>query len=280
MRCWPRTGGRRLGHDTVLILGAGPIGVAFAAAFAPYHPVTISETNAAIRATIPDRLADARQAMALAGRPTGGSVSWQIDPAFAGATLVLECGPERLEDKRLMLRQALALFPHAVVATASSAMPVSHILPDPADQPRALVAHARGTGVTILLENVPFTFLPTAQDIKETCALIGPGVGVNFDICNSAYIREDPAAAIRLLGPLVQNVHVSDSGYDEFKHARLGTGIVQTGPAAQALRDIGYTGATVLELITDALAPGSDPDGDIRASHAVLAANGWAALGT
>ncbi len=144
---------------------------------------------------------------------------------------------------------------------------------------QALVTHAKGTGVTILLENVPFTFLPTAQDMKHTCALIGPEVGVNFDICNSAYIREDPAAAIRLLGPLVKNVHVSDTGYDDFKHARLGTGIVQTGPSAQALRDIGYQGATVLEIITDALAPGADPDGDIRASHAVLAANGWAALG-
>jgi hypothetical protein len=54
---------------------------------------------------------------------------------------------------------------------------------------------------------------------------------------------------------------------------------VQTGPAAQALRDTGHQGATVLEIITDALAPGADPDGDIRASHAVLAANGWAALG-
>jgi len=144
---------------------------------------------------------------------------------------------------------------------------------------QALVLHAKGTGVSLLLENVPFTFLPTAQDIADTCALIGPEVGVNFDICNSAYIREDPAAAIRQLGPLVQNVHISDSGYDDFKHARLGTGMVQPGPSAQALRDIGYAGATVLEIITDALTPGSDPDGDIRASHAILAAKGWAALG-
>ena len=144
---------------------------------------------------------------------------------------------------------------------------------------QALVVHARGTGVRLLLENVPFTFLPSAQDMADTCALIGPEVGVNFDICNSAYIREDPGEAIRQLGPLVRNVHVSDTGYGAFRHARLGTGIVQTAPAAQALRDIGYAGATVLEIITDALAPGSDPDGDIRASHAVLAANGWAALG-
>lgn len=144
---------------------------------------------------------------------------------------------------------------------------------------RELVDHTRGTGVAILLENVPFTFLPTAQDMAETAALIGPEVGVNFDICNSAYIREDPAAAIRMLGGLVRNVHISDSGYGEFKHERLGTGIVQPGPAAAALREIGYTGATVLEMISDALAPGNDPDADYRASHAILAGHGWQRLG-
>jgi L-ribulose-5-phosphate 3-epimerase len=143
---------------------------------------------------------------------------------------------------------------------------------------RELVAYAKGTGVSILLENVPFTFLPTAKDMAETARMIGPEVGVNFDVCNSAFIKEDPAEAIRMLGDLVKNVHISDSGYGEFKHERLGTGIVEPGPAAQALADIGYTGATVLEIITDALAPGADPDADIVASHAILAQNGWKAL--
>ena len=36
-------------------------------------------------------------------------------------------------------------------------------------------------------------------------------------------------AAIRMLGPLLQNLHISDSGYGEFKHDRLGTGIVEPG---------------------------------------------------
>jgi L-ribulose-5-phosphate 3-epimerase len=142
---------------------------------------------------------------------------------------------------------------------------------------KALVAHAKGTGVSLLLENVPFTFLPTAQDMKKTAELIDSSVGVNFDICNSAYIKEDVPGAIRLLGPLVQNVHISDSGYGEFKHDRLGTGVVEPGPAAAALREIGYQGMTVLEIIADALDPKNDPDGDIQASHAILAENGWAA---
>ncbi|MCY4590704.1 MAG: sugar phosphate isomerase/epimerase [Alphaproteobacteria bacterium] len=144
---------------------------------------------------------------------------------------------------------------------------------------KQLVDYAKGTGVQLLLENVPFTYLPTARDMKDTAALIGPEVGVNFDICNSAFIREDPAEAIRMLGDLVKNVHISDSGYDEFLHTRLGTGVVEPRPAAAALRDIGYSGMTVLEIITDALQPGADPDTDIRASHAILAQNGWAQPG-
>ena len=144
---------------------------------------------------------------------------------------------------------------------------------------KKLVAHAKGTGVELLLENVPFTYLPTAKDMKETAALIGPDVAINFDVCNSAYIKEDPAEAIRMLGPLVRNIHISDSGYGDFKHERLGTGIVQPGPVAEALNDIGYSGATVLEIIADALAEGADPDGDIRASHEILAQHGWKPLG-
>ena len=58
-----------------------------------------------------------------------------------------------------------------------------------------------------------------------------------------------------MLGDLVRNVHISDTGYDEFLHTRLGTGVVEPGPAAAALRDIGYSGMTVLEIITDALQP-------------------------
>lgn len=138
-----------------------------------------------------------------------------------------------------------------------------------------LVAHAKGTNVRLLLENVPFAFLPTAADMKEVAAEIGPEVGVNFDVCNSAFIKEDPAEAIRLLGPLVQNVHLSDSGPTEFKHERLGTGIVDPAPTMAALRDIGYKGATVLEIIADARAPGADPDADIIASHDILAQHGW-----
>jgi L-ribulose-5-phosphate 3-epimerase len=144
---------------------------------------------------------------------------------------------------------------------------------------KACVAHAKDTGVEIILENVPFTYLPTAQDMLDTANLVGPEVGINFDVCNSAYIKEDVPGAIRLLGDRIKNVHISDSGYGDFKHERLGTGIVDVKATADALREIGYDKVTVLEIIADALLPESNPDADIPASHAILAEAGWEPLG-
>jgi sugar phosphate isomerase/epimerase len=143
---------------------------------------------------------------------------------------------------------------------------------------KKLVQHSKGTGVELLLENVPFTYLPTAQDMIDTAALIGSEIGVNYDACNGAFIKEDPAAAIRMIGGKIKNVHISDSGYEEFLHTRLGTGIVQPGPVAEALNDIGYDGVTVLEIISDALQPGTDPDKDFISSHKILADSGWQPL--
>lgn len=137
--------------------------------------------------------------------------------------------------------------------------------------------HAKQAGVRILLENVPFTHRPSAQDMKELCDKIGD-VGVNFDVCNSVYIKEDAGDAIRMLGDLVENVHISDTPADVFKHECLGTGIVDPAPIMQALKDIGYDKMTVLEIIADANDPAMDPEGDIRKSHAILAEHGWAAL--
>jgi sugar phosphate isomerase/epimerase len=138
-----------------------------------------------------------------------------------------------------------------------------------------LLEHSKDMDVQLLLENVPFTFLPTYQDMVGVAKEIGGDVAMNYDICNAAYIREDVGAAIRDMGALVKNVHMSDSGYEEFKHDRLGTGIVDPAPAAAALKEIGYDGYTILEIITDANQPGADPDGDIRASQKIIEEHGW-----
>lgn len=192
---------------------------------------------------------------------------------------------------RIMRRYTLDRYKEAIELSAMWGCPYVCAIPGPVNSlinppdkwmrdwfvegMKEIVAFARGSGVEVILENVPFTFLPTARDMLEIADAIGPEVGINFDICNSAYIKEDVAGAIRLLGRRIKNVHISDTSFADFKHDRLGTGIVQPGPAGAALKEIGYTGLTVLEIITDATRPGVDPDGDIRASHDILAQHGW-----
>ncbi len=194
---------------------------------------------------------------------------------------------------RLMRRYTLDRYKEAIELSVQWKCPYVCAIPGPVnsliDPPvkwmrewfvegmKELVAFAKGSGVEIILENVPFTFLPTAKDMLDVANDIDPSVGINFDVCNSAFIKEDVAAAIKLLGTRIKNVHISDSTYAVFKHDRLGTGIVDPAGAAKALQDIGYKGLTVLEIITDALQPGANPDADIKASHDILAKHGWAA---
>ena len=56
---------------------------------------------------------------------------------------------------------------------------------------KELVEFSKNSGVGIVLENVPFTFLPTIDDMVSVANDIDPSVGINFDVCNSAYIKED-----------------------------------------------------------------------------------------
>jgi sugar phosphate isomerase/epimerase len=192
---------------------------------------------------------------------------------------------------RLMRRYTLDRYKEAIELSADWGCPYVCAIPGPVnsliDPPvkwmrewfvegmKELVRFAKGSGVEIILENVPFTFLPTAKDMLSVADDIGPEAGINFDVCNSAFIKEDVVGAIRLLGKRIKNVHISDSTFAVFKHDRLGTGIVQPGPAGKALREIGYSGMTVLEIIADAVNPKNTPDTDIHASHDILARHGW-----
>jgi 3-hydroxyacyl-CoA dehydrogenase len=131
----------------VVILGAGAIGLSFAATFEDAGAeVTLAEPDAARRDGVPQGLAVQRDAIALAGltRNGGGSVTVtaSADAAVGAADLVLECGPENVEAKRAIFAGLLAAAgPETVVATASSAITMSRIVEDEASQARCLVAH-------------------------------------------------------------------------------------------------------------------------------------------
>jgi len=135
------------GIKQVVILGAGFIGTSMAAVCAVHGwQVTLADPDTARRDAAADGIAAQTEAMALAGLRTGGSgtvaTAASGDTACAGADLVLECGPEDLPVKRAIFADLLGRTgPDTVLATMSSAIPMSRIVPDPVDQVRCLVAH-------------------------------------------------------------------------------------------------------------------------------------------
>lgn len=133
-------------HD-ITILGAGSIGVSFAAVFVDAGArVTLVEPDDGRRAEIGVSLAHHTDAMTTAGlrKDKGGAlrVVPSLDDGASEADLVVECGPERLETKQQIFGELMARTGSGtVLATASSAIPMSRILPDRGDQARCLVAH-------------------------------------------------------------------------------------------------------------------------------------------
>ncbi|MEM7566067.1 MAG: 3-hydroxyacyl-CoA dehydrogenase NAD-binding domain-containing protein [Pseudomonadota bacterium] len=135
----------------VLIVGAGPIGVAFAAAFAASgRRVILVEPDATARAAAPAAIAHHDAMLRRAGHPACAApepVDIISDLSGEGgnvgdAALAIECGPERAAIKAEIFAGLPATLPaDAVLATASSSLPISAIVPDPTAQRRCLVAH-------------------------------------------------------------------------------------------------------------------------------------------
>ncbi|MFW2543810.1 3-hydroxyacyl-CoA dehydrogenase NAD-binding domain-containing protein [Primorskyibacter sp. 2E107] len=144
----------------VLILGAGPIGSGFAAAFlAAGLKVTLCDPADSARSGVAALIDRHGKAMELAGlaAPTGGPQIIGELPHRIDASLILEAGPERLDTKAALFETLLARsLPEAVLATASSAIAMSQIVPDRAKQRRCLVAHpANPPSLLRIIELVP-----------------------------------------------------------------------------------------------------------------------------
>jgi len=146
----------------VVILGAGSIGLSFAAVFADAGAaVTLAEPDAARRAATATGIAAQERAIAAAGLARGGGgrvrVAAAAGDAPAAAALVIEAGPERVEAKQAIFAGLLAAAgPETVLASASSAIPISRVVTDPAAQRRCLVAHpVNPPAVLRLIELVP-----------------------------------------------------------------------------------------------------------------------------
>lgn len=159
-------------RQSIAILGAGSIGLAFAIVFARAgHAVTLFDPDGDQRAGVADALRGRLDALAAHGlaadvEPTLGRVrvADALGDAVAGAAYVAECGPERLALKRELLAEVDRLAPpSAIIASASSAIPISQSAGHLPGRGRALVAHPGNPPFLIpVIELVPAPFTDAA----------------------------------------------------------------------------------------------------------------------
>jgi sugar phosphate isomerase/epimerase len=105
-------------------------------------------------------------------------------------------------------------------------------------------------GVTLAFE----TGQETAALLRRTLdELKAPNLKVNFDPANMLlYDMGDPIRAVELLGPEIRSVHVKDARRPTVpgcwgEEVPLGQGEVNIRRFVQTLKDVGYTGALVVE---------------------------------
>ncbi len=132
----------------------------------------------------------------------------------------------------------------------------------------APLAEARGTALWV--ENMPFAFLPRADEMMAAIERYGDGrLGVVYDIANGVFAREDLGQGLRRVRSRLKLVHLSDTPLDVFRHAPVGTGVVPFAAVPPLLEEVGYVGPPMLEIICE------QPDTEIPASIHALDAMGW-----
>ncbi len=177
----------KIAPQPIAVIGAGSIGTAFAIVFARAgHAVRLFDADPA-RLDPAARLIEARlgdlAAFDLLDEPTsviGGRISGTADlaEALAGAAYVQECAPEDVALKCGLFAELDRLAsPDAVLASASSAIPISAIAADLAGRARCLVVHPGNPPYLLpVAELVPGPF--TAGATVEAAAALLEAAGM------------------------------------------------------------------------------------------------------
>lgn len=125
-------------------------------------------------------------------------------------------------------------------------------------------------GVRVLVENMPFAFLPDAASLMKALVDYGDDdIGIIYDVANGHFIGEDPCDGLRTVASRLGLVHFSDTGRKVYRHDAIGLGDVPFAAVPPVLTEIGYAELPVLEVIS------RDADADTLESCERLAAFGY-----
>lgn len=133
-----------------------------------------------------------------------------------------------------------------------------------------LADRAARAGVVLLVETLPYGFLARGDEIVELVHTIGSdGLAMVYDVANVLDV-EDPCDGLRAVRDQLRLVHVSDSSRGRWAHTSPGRGEIDFAAVAATLREIGYAGPTVYELLD-----GEHPTARYGADVAALLDAGW-----
>jgi len=129
-----------------------------------------------------------------------------------------------------------------------------------------LAPAAESAGVTLLVENMPFAFLPDADALVDALDGYGhDGIGIVYDIANAHFIQEDTTAGLDRVKDRLRIIHLSDTTQATYKHDAVGQGDVPFQAVMRDLAGIDLDEPPVLEIIS------ADPDAEILRSAKALA---------
>jgi sugar phosphate isomerase/epimerase len=117
---------------------------------------------------------------------------------------------------------------------------------------KPVIEHAEKVGVPLLIEPEPDLLIETADQYLEFARHVSsPFVGLNFDIGHFYCVKDDPAATVRKLAPLIQHVHLEDIAATRVHHHLVpGDGVIDFRGTLAALKEVGYAKWVTIELYT------------------------------
>jgi sugar phosphate isomerase/epimerase len=102
--------------------------------------------------------------------------------------------------------------------------------------------------VKVAIEQEPEHVIHRADQMLALCRAHEGEVFANYDAGHGAVAGEDPAAAVRLLGQYVSNLHLEDIKGTTHKHLMFGDGDIDFRSLFGTLREIGYSGDLTMDL--------------------------------
>lgn len=115
-----------------------------------------------------------------------------------------------------------------------------------------LIPLAKQANVRLLMENTPYCFTPTIQELTNVVTEVNDAtLMIVYDVANAAYINEDPVAALLENHASIGLVHVSDTGLDVWGHDPIGTGVIDFRGLGDAVEATCGIDNVVLEIIRE-----------------------------